>query len=358
MRILDWYTLRRFCFTLGHAMGAFVLVVIFVDMIGNLGKFIDKEVPNIVIAKYYLFYAPYILILAMPIAMLLSSLFSLGQMANHGELTAIKSAGIALHRILLPLFAFSLLVSLAVLGFGEEVVPEANQAKTKIKKEYLDSFKARSQAIIKNIFWRDEINRRIFIGEFNTKNNKARKVSVQTESANNIIERIDAPDMQWQDSTWVLYQGYKRTFEDEKETVVAFDKLKEVLPGIRPEELERIYTNPEDMSFTELRDFIEEVKRNGGDPRKWQVDLHFKLSIPLANFIMVLFGAPLAASRRQGGAVFSFIVSLLICLVYYGTTRVVQTLGHTDVMPTVLSAWFTNGLFTIVGLATLFFSRK
>lgn len=358
MRILDWYTLRRFGFTLLFALIAFPLIVIFVDMVGNLGRFLDKNVPTIIIIKYYVVYVPYIVVLALPIAMLLASLFSLGQMANHNELTAIKSAGIALHRILIPLFICSLIVSLLALGFGENIVPIANQEKTKIEEEHLESFKRHIKTRITNIFWRDKIDRRIFIGDFNAVNNTAHKVSIQKVTDNHVIERLDAPDMKWQDSTWVLYNGYKRSFSEKEETAEPFDELKDELLGVKPEELAKYHTNPEDMSYGELKSFIQEVKRNGGNAKRWLVDLHFRLSIPFGNFIMVLFGAPLAAARKRGGAVFSLIVSIFICLIYYGTTTVVQTLGQNGVMPAVFAAWFTNLVFLTLGVAILFFSRK
>ena len=357
MRILDWYILRRFCFTLFFALLSFPLIVIFVDMVGNLSKFIDKDVPLVIIFKYYIFYIPYLIILVLPIAMLLASLFSLSQMANHNELTAIKSAGIGLHRILIPLFIFGLLISALALAFGEKIVPPANQEKTKIEDEYIETVK-RTQTRVTNIFWRDSINRRVFIGDFNTVTKTARKVSIQKLDGNQIIERLDARNMKWEDSTWVLRNGYKRIFSDETEEALAFEEIKDEFLGFKPEQLESFHTDPNDMSYDELENFIQEVKRNGGNPKKWLVDLHFKISIPFANFIMVLFGAPLATSRNRGSAIFSLIISILVCLIYYGLTTVVQTLGQTGVMPTVFSAWFANGIFLIAGIGVLFFGRK
>ena len=333
------------------------MIVIFVDMVGNLSKFIDKEVPLAVIIKYYFFYIPYLIILVLPIAMLLASLFSLSQMANHNELNAIKSAGISLNRILIPLFIFGLLISTFALGFGEKIVPPANQEKTKIEDEYIETVR-RTKTRMTNIFWRDSINRRVFIGNFNSVSKTARKISIQKLNNNQIIERLDARIMKWEDSTWVLHSGYRRTFSDTKEEAIPFEELKDEFLDFKPEQLENFYTDPNDMSYTELENFIHEVKRNGGNPKKWLVDLHFKVSIPFANFIMVLFGAPLAARRNRGGTIFSLIISILVCLIYYGLIRVVQTLGQTGVMPTVFSAWFANGLFLVAGIGILFFGRK
>ncbi|MCH7970523.1 MAG: LptF/LptG family permease, partial [Chloroflexi bacterium] len=221
----------RFCFILFFALLSFPLIVIFVDMVGNLSKFLDKDVPLFIICKYYIFYIPHLIILVLPIAMLLASLFSLSQMANHNELTAIKSAGIGLHRILIPLFIFGLLISALALAFGEKIVPPANQEKTKIEDEYIETVK-RTQTRITNIFWRDSINRRVFIGDFNTVTKTARKVSIQKLDGNKIIERLDARTMKWEDGTWVLRHGYRRIFSDEKEEALAFEEIKDDLAGL------------------------------------------------------------------------------------------------------------------------------
>ena len=357
-RILDKYILRRFCATLGYTIVAFVFIVIFVDMVGNLGKFIDRDVPQIVILKYYSFYVPYILVLALPIAMLLASLFSVGQMAKYNELTAIRSAGISLTRILLPVFLASVFISALAIGIGEMVVPPANQRKTNITNQYLESGRSRSPTSVTDIFWRDKTNRRLFIGRYETRTKTAHKISIQTLDGNQIVERIDAPEMRWQDSTWVLLRGYRRTFSNKQEKAEPFEELSDDNIDIKPEKLAESKIAPEDMSFQELRVFTDEVLRNGGDPNRWLVDLHFKLSIPFANFIMVLFGAPLASRKRNSNAVFGFIISLLVCFLYYGSNTLVKTLGQNGDFPPLFAAWVTNLVFFVCGLLVLFFSRK
>ncbi|NIR48260.1 LPS export ABC transporter permease LptG [candidate division KSB1 bacterium] len=358
MKILDWYITRRFCLTLLYAILPFVLIVIFVDMVGNLAKFIDKDVPRFIIFKYYLSYIPQIVVLALPIAMLLSSLFCMGYMARYNELAAIKSAGISIYRTLAPILVASLFISVFALAFGEIVVPPANQNKSGIESRYLDPFAKRSKRWESNIFLRDKTDRRIFIGSLDTKTNLAKKVTIQKYNSNKIIERVDAPRMEWRDSTWVLFSGYKRDFSNDVEKATAFDTLRAQNLDVRPEKIIRLKVEPEDMSYGELKKFIAEVKRNGGDPARWLVDLHFKLSLPFANLIMVLFGAPLASHKKRSGAIFGFIISLLICFVYYGSNRLVQTMGQNGTIPPIAAAWLTNGVFLISGVFLLIFTRK
>ncbi|MCG8608619.1 LptF/LptG family permease, partial [bacterium] len=127
---------------------------------------------------------------------------------------------------------------------------------------------------------------------------------------------------------------------------------------LRPETIPNFKVKPDDMSYTELKMFATEVKKNGGDPNRWLVDLNFKLSIPFANFIMVLFGAPIASSRKHSNAIFGFIISLMSAFIYYGLNTMIKTIGHNGQLPPVSSAWLTNVLFLIGGVVILFTARK
>ena len=63
---------------------------------------------------------------AFPLTILIASIISLGSLSEHFELTAIKSAGISLPRVLQPLLVFVGLLSISVLLFNSYLVPQSN----------------------------------------------------------------------------------------------------------------------------------------------------------------------------------------------------------------------------------------
>lgn len=63
---------------------------------------------------------------AFPLAILLSSIMAMGNLGEHFELNALKSAGISLSRILLPLFSLILLLSILVFFSNSYLVPRAS----------------------------------------------------------------------------------------------------------------------------------------------------------------------------------------------------------------------------------------
>ncbi|MEN9972035.1 MAG: hypothetical protein RIS20_382 [Bacteroidota bacterium] len=74
-----------------------------------------------------LFYASANLIpLALPLAILLSSLMTFGSFAEKNELTALKSSGLSLYRIMRPLMVIVVMISIATFYFANYVIPVFN----------------------------------------------------------------------------------------------------------------------------------------------------------------------------------------------------------------------------------------
>jgi len=64
--------------------------------------------------------------LALPLAILLSSVMTLGNLSENNELTALKSSGLSLYRIIRPLFSLVLVIALFTFYFSNYVIPVAN----------------------------------------------------------------------------------------------------------------------------------------------------------------------------------------------------------------------------------------
>lgn len=74
-----------------------------------------------------LFYVSASLIpLALPLAILLSSIMTFGNLAEHNELTALKSSGLSLYRIIKPLMVVIVIMAIGTFYFANYVIPIAN----------------------------------------------------------------------------------------------------------------------------------------------------------------------------------------------------------------------------------------
>lgn len=95
-----------------------------------LWKYIDdlvgKGLEFNVIAELLLYASASLVPLALPLAILLSSIMTFGNMAEHYELMAIKSSGINLFRIMLPMIVLVSIIGIGAFFFSNNVMPYTN----------------------------------------------------------------------------------------------------------------------------------------------------------------------------------------------------------------------------------------
>jgi len=358
MTVLDKYVLRKFIINLGISIGAFVMVFLIVDLIENIDKFIDRDAKISTVFFYYIYYIPYIINLTLPISMLLSCLFTLGTMSQHNEIVAQKSAGVSLYRIFFPLFVLSFLISICAGLFSEFVVPWTNQERMDLYRYEIKKHPRNQGSKRNNIYLQDATNRKISIAFFNGTTNEAKRVSLQYFDGRKLVKRVDAQTMNWVENAWVMNDVIERVFKDTMITRSKYDQLIQTDLKFKPESLLELQKKPEEMSYLELESFIEDMTTIGAEVRKWIVELYLKISYPFANFIIILFGAPIAARKRRSGTAVGIGISLLICFVYFLFIRMGQVMGHQGTLSPWLGAWLGNIIFGTAGLYTLITSRK
>ncbi|WP_209330342.1 LptF/LptG family permease [Lunatimonas salinarum] len=118
---------------LGSFIGPFLLTFIVVDFIlltVNMLKYFDeifgKDLPFMVYMELISYFVISISPMALPLAVLLSSLMTFGNLGEHFELTAIKSSGISLLRALRPIGVFVVFLTVFAYLSNNYLVPRVN----------------------------------------------------------------------------------------------------------------------------------------------------------------------------------------------------------------------------------------
>lgn len=126
MKKLDKLILRSFVgpFLLTFAVVEFILLTQY--MLKYLDDIVGKDLGFLVIAQLLTYFSLNMTPIALPLAVLISSLMTYGNLGEHNELTAIKTSGISLIRILVPVFIFCIFLSIGAFFFNNKVVPKAN----------------------------------------------------------------------------------------------------------------------------------------------------------------------------------------------------------------------------------------
>ena len=105
------------------------LVVVFILLTQHMLKYFDdiigKDLGWEVLSQLLFYFAIFMTPVAMPLAVLLSALITFGNLGEHFELTAIKSAGISLLRTIRPIFFFVVMLTFIAFYINNNLVPKA-----------------------------------------------------------------------------------------------------------------------------------------------------------------------------------------------------------------------------------------
>jgi len=115
----------------------FVLVLQFFWL--YIDDIVGKGVDMITVARLILYVSATLVPLALPLAVLLSSIMTLGNLGETFELIAIKSAGISLLRFMRPLLFISFIICYVAFLFNNNIIPVANLKMNTLKYDIIVS---------------------------------------------------------------------------------------------------------------------------------------------------------------------------------------------------------------------------
>ncbi|HEX8674723.1 MAG TPA: LptF/LptG family permease, partial [Longimicrobium sp.] len=122
MSILSRYVIRQFVGTFVGLVLGLPLLFIIGDVTDNIDKYIDKGITGGRLLLSYVYFYPQFVLYGFPIAALVATVFTIGGMTRHQEITAAKAGGISFYRLFLPVAMLG--VILVGIAFGlSELVP-------------------------------------------------------------------------------------------------------------------------------------------------------------------------------------------------------------------------------------------
>jgi lipopolysaccharide export system permease protein len=352
--ILPFYVIRIFVALTFGLLTAIIVIFVVIDYVSNSTRFADVAPDQIL--RFYLYYLPWIIQMLLPIVLLLASMFTMGRLAKHSELIAMKAAGKSIRRITLPLLGLGLGIVALTFYFSEKVLPYANVKRMRLTEEIKDSKnpdRSNSYRVLRdfrrNFYYFGNASTIYQFEEFRTRPQKTRNVWRLTFKDNRIVQRIQAERSTFDNGAWYFHNGTVRAFIGDSSSETTFDTLRDSVLQSTPEEMVVYIKSPEEMSYWELNDFIEKSKRRGEEVQKYATDLDFKIAYPFMNFIVILLGIAITARMgRKGGAVLLG-TGLLLVFSYWILVRFAIAFGKSGQLSPLVGAWLGNILFLVLG---------
>ncbi len=304
MRTLDRYLLREWLRVCLITLLGFPILVIVIDLTDKLDRYMSRGISKGAVALSYVYDLPEKMFLVLPVAVLFATVFTVGALGRHSELTAAKASGISFHRLVRPLFLAAAGAFLVGLVLGE-LAPVVTARRLEL------------------------------LGERAIRSSTGRYTIV-----------LAAQRAVYSDTTrhWTLHAGALRYLGGPlEEFAFQFDSLRaRSLVRERPVDLLAEPKAPDEMRYVELGRYIDALSRSGSDVRKLRVERALKIAIPFICLLIALFGAPLAISSPRSGAAWGVAVSLATTFIVLLMFQLSKAVGAGGVLPPLLAAWTPN----------------
>ena len=352
MRTLNRYVLRQWAIVFLVVMFGFPLLVIVIDLTDKLDRYLARGLTKGHVALAYVYGMPDTMFLVLPAAVLFATVFTVGSMGRHSELTAAKASGVSFHRLVRPIFAAAVAACAAGVALGE-LVPIGASHKAELLGEKTIRERARN-----NFVYRADGGWVYAISYLQIATREMTDLILERGGTGPAYPTIVITARQaryGRDGRWILQDGRVRYLLDPGvERAFEFRTLRLRAMHETPEALLAEPKTPEEMRYAELGRYIDALARSGSDTRKLAVDRALKLAIPFTCIIIALFGAPLAVSTPRSGAAWGVAVSLATTFLFLLLMQLSRAVGGGGLLPPTLAAWLPN---LLVGVGAVWLLR-
>ncbi|MBN3038590.1 MAG: LptF/LptG family permease [Candidatus Omnitrophica bacterium] len=362
MRILRTYLLKELFWPFILSLSILVFIMLMGNLVNIVNMVINKGVSFALMSQLIILLLPNILSYALPLAILSSTLLTIGRLAADNEIIAIRASGINLYKLCFPIIIIGLILSLASIPLNDRIKPQALYATRKIVKQI--GVKSPTALLEAGTFIRSFKNYIIFI--YGIHQNKLTNIRIyqpqegkptRTIIANSgeflpipeqdiirlklINGTSDEPNLKDPNTFYKLnFQKYYLTLDISGGEQNLQKKLK-------------------DMSIRELRKKMDELKKEKiEDTTPIITEINKKLSFSFANLAFVLVGLPLAIWTRRREKFVGIGLSIGLFVAYYVLFLAGEVLSIKKFILPGLGVWLADIVLAVVGLILIFQTMK
>ncbi len=341
---------------------------------------VGKGLSPYIVLKVFVLSLPFIIALTVPMAVLVSVITVFGRMSQDFEIIALKSGGINLYKLILPVLFVIILLSMGMVYFNNHILPESNHT---VKNLLIDiNEKKPALKLREGIFTSPFKGYDIYIRKIDQRESVLYDILIY-ESKKGIIEKVvisDSGKMETDQDLIVLTLLDGEIHEIDQKDLLHYRKLsfkKHVITFPIDEdfvEKERSYRSDRELSALAMRERIKKIEKEigklkeeynnnvtkrdierrikikGREINRYSVEIQKKYSIPFASVVFLFLGIPLGIRTRKGGVAVATAVSILFFVLYYIFLVGGEELADRGYISSFWALWLPNIIFFVIGI--------
>lgn len=353
MKIIHRYMLMQFLKMLLSTIGGISVLFLVIDFFERIDTFYSNEASLLSIGAYFLFKLPITVSLMIPVAVLLSTMLTIGLLSKNSEITAMRASGARILWITAPIFFAAFVVSIVSLILDETLVPYATR---RVDEIYNIDIRARDRTggySQSDLWWRSK-NSFYSVDIFDSRDNTLHSLSrFDVDDNFEIRRRTNAPQVKWINPLlgWNMQNVTEFIFDQDGTPLPKKYKTLPLPITDKPEDFFDAKTDPDTMGFRELLRFTKKQREAGLSVSHYYADMYAKFSFPLVSFIVALVSLPFALKpARSGSMASSLLAGLTIGFSYYAVHSLSLAMGRAEIWPPLMAAWMANIILLSVGI--------
>lgn len=363
--VMDRYLSMQMGAPFLFGVGAFSSVILAIGSLFELVRLVTEAGLSATTAlQIFILQLPGLAVYSFPMSVLLSALLAYSGLSSNGEVIAMRSCGVSVHRLIIPAVVLSLSVSALTFVFNEAIVPAANwQARSALRSalnqenpsfqqrdifyqqygEIIETDGSTSQGLVRTFYARRFDGREM------------QNVTVMDFSQGELQQIMTAKVAVWlaRESVWQFRDGVTYLINSDREynSILKFTEQNIRIPRA-PLDIAQEQRSPEEMNITELSRRIDLLRQAGNfkEMRKLEVRRQQNYALPFVCLVFALIGAPIGMRPQRTGTALGFGLSVLIIFGYYLLLFICGALGQIEVLSPVVAGWLPNALCLSIGI--------
>jgi LPS export ABC transporter permease LptF len=306
---------------------------------------------------------PPALTFTIPVGVLVGTLMAMSRMSGDAEITALRACGVSSRSLLRPVLSFAVVAMLVTGAISMWLTPLSVRETYKLLNKLIA---AQLTAEIQPRVFAEQLNpdtilyvgevihgpvvrwRNVFLADVTSPENRKKTTSGEIGDAPRITtaaEAIAVPNVERNSIQLSLTNG--STHEVGQDNLLqyyssTFPRLEQSLEAAK-----RNTVRPR-VPFIEMD--MGPLMREAEKSVEARIELHNRLVLPPACFLLALIGVPLGISTRKGGKSSAFVLTVIVAFLYYMSLVMLIGLARQQTLPVEIAMWLPNAVLGIVGL--------
>jgi lipopolysaccharide export system permease protein len=363
--ILDSYLLREMLVPFFFAFGAFLLFWALNIFFLAADYIINQHAPFFLVLRFVIFRIPQAIPMAFPFGCLFAALLAMGRVMGDNEVTAMRTAGISVMRIVVSPLLFGVVMFAIAYGSNEWLAPASVDLSTRTFYQII--YHTDALPVEPQFFRRDpDTGNTFYVGQVAPDNRTMLDVQIfKPAKFGPWNETLQAKTATVSGSTLVLHDVIDTRYNTEG-FVTNQQHVKDVTIGLPLGEtasqfVSQVNNDPWTMSSKSLRTQVNALQAQGIGGTAMgnlQINLADKLAWPFACIIGVVVAVPLALRFGKRGRMLGIALSIVAFFIYYLMVSAASAFGRNGAMNPYLAAWLPNILIGTAGAVLLWLEER